>query len=360
MLEMVAEAQSYAAIATRVQNYAESVVNDLRFSLDALREMVGYLAGIQGRKALLYVSDGLPMKPAEDIYYALDRRFPMEGASLKPMEYDATRRFEEIAQLANANRVTLYAIDAAGQRSLAGASAEERGDIFSPDVEATAARNLQASLHFLADRTGGRAFTNTNDMDQALEQISFDFQTYYSLGYRPNHGDDGQYYRLEVRVRRPGLLVRQREGFRDQTASGRLEAGIVSALVLGYEENPLGIDLRVGQAGPAEEEGFQVVPLEVRIPLGKLLFLPGPEAANEARLSIAVAARDMAGGISAVQHSSLPIQVPRTEMEGALGKYYTYELQLLMRRGDQLVAVGVRDELSSDTSFVMHTAATGS
>lgn len=46
----------------------ESIANDLDRSLDALSDLVGSLAGMPGRKALVYLSDGLPMRPGEDLY----------------------------------------------------------------------------------------------------------------------------------------------------------------------------------------------------------------------------------------------------------------------------------------------------
>ena len=33
------------------------------------------LAGLPGRKALLYVSDGLPMVPGEDLFHALQHKY---------------------------------------------------------------------------------------------------------------------------------------------------------------------------------------------------------------------------------------------------------------------------------------------
>ena len=45
---------------------ADSVAAEMEFVLDALSNHVGALSGLTGRKALLYVSDGLPLTPAED------------------------------------------------------------------------------------------------------------------------------------------------------------------------------------------------------------------------------------------------------------------------------------------------------
>ena len=65
------------------------LVTETEFTLRRLRELVQALSGLQGRKALLYVSDGLPMTPAEDLFIAVDERFPAprrtrRGHELRP------------------------------------------------------------------------------------------------------------------------------------------------------------------------------------------------------------------------------------------------------------------------------------
>jgi len=46
-----------------VRAYTQRVRNDLRYTLDALQNVARSLAGLPGRKAVLYISDGLPKRP---------------------------------------------------------------------------------------------------------------------------------------------------------------------------------------------------------------------------------------------------------------------------------------------------------
>ena len=71
----IEEAENIGEISGRVRQYASSVENDLRFTLDALRDTVGSQLGLPGRKALLYVSDGLPLIPGQDLFWSVERRF---------------------------------------------------------------------------------------------------------------------------------------------------------------------------------------------------------------------------------------------------------------------------------------------
>ncbi len=44
--------------------------------------------------------------------------------------------------------------------------------------------------------------------------------------------------------------------------------------------------------------------------------------------------------------------MPKADLASAVNKYYTYSVNLLMRSGDQRVAVGVRDDVAAAESFV--------
>jgi len=357
LLNEIAESANAAQMIPRVENFAESVYNELRFSLDALNELVGFLAGIEGRKALIYVSDGLPMTAAEELFYAIEEKSEQSGAMLRSMSFKADRRFEEVIMAANANQVTLYTIDAAGHRDISGADAQDRARNFSGHIDTVTALNMQSSLKLISGETGGQAVTNTNNILGGLQRMAQDFTSYYSIGFKPGHAGDGQFHRTRVKVKRDGLTVRQRRGYRDQPASKKMEEGTVSSLVLGYQDNPLGFDMRTGAHQPYED-GTYIVPIEVRIPIGKLTLL-NRAGAHQGRVLITVAARKDNGDISPVQEHVLPISIPEADWETAQKQVYTYEMSLVMAPGFQRMAVGVKDELAAEISYVARTIRVG-
>jgi len=104
-------------------------------------------------------------------------------------------------------------------------------------------------------------------------------------------------------------------------------------------------------AGTQRKDGLFLVPLKVRFPIAKLSFLPALDQ-QHCRVRLFVAAKDTDGGTAEVSEVPVPISIPTAEFETAQSKHYQYEMTLLMKRGSQVVAVGLRDELSSNASFV--------
>ena len=72
----------------------------------------------------------------------------------------------------------------------------------------------QDSLRQLADETGGFAAVNRNDFTNAFERIVRDNSSYYVLAYYPpSDKRDGKFHKIDVKVTRPGLVVRSRRGY---------------------------------------------------------------------------------------------------------------------------------------------------
>ena len=67
----------------------------------------------------------------------------------------------------------------------------------------------------MAFATDGIAVVNSNDLDRGLRRIVDDLTSYYLLGYySTNSKPDGRFRKITVRVKRPGVNVRARRGYR--------------------------------------------------------------------------------------------------------------------------------------------------
>src|SRR4029077_4163757 len=161
--------------------------NDLEFTVDAITSTINSLAGLQGRKNLLYMSEGLPATAGLELYEAIREKFQDPSASMQEFDFDMNSRYVKIVSAANANGVTLYTLDATGLATSDMMSAENK----TTDVhvnEFFVRENMQGPIRMMAEQTGGIAAVNTNDWKGPLDQIASDFNNFYSLGYRSAKG----------------------------------------------------------------------------------------------------------------------------------------------------------------------------
>jgi VWFA-related protein len=224
-----------------------------RVTLEALQDLVRYLNGVrEERKAILTVTEGWqlfkpdpsleklrkdPATGVEDPIPGLDPiRVGPDGKlttkdtrntnrSISKTECDADRQrlsamddevfLRDIINDANRSNSTFYPIDPRGL--VAFDTPINQG--LSPTADARSLKTRQEAMRTLAGATDGLAVMDSNDLDSGLRKISDDLTSYYLLGYYSTNGKlDGGYRQLKVRVKRPGVDVRARRGYRAASA----------------------------------------------------------------------------------------------------------------------------------------------
>jgi hypothetical protein len=68
---------------------------------------------------------------------------------------------------------------------------------------------------------------------------------------------------------------------------------------------------------------------------------------------------DKEGGTSEVGNAPVPISIPLDELETAVKQVYAYSVTLIIRKGEQRVAIAVRDDLSGSTAYVSRAMTVG-
>jgi VWFA-related protein len=381
-------------IVTPAQAYASVRRQEVVQTINALTVLVNSLSGVPGRKAVLHVSDGLPLLPGEELFQfllelcggggtagigsippsrpgapkedpddlrtfdttSLDAR-SYQAASQAMMDaqhYSIAKNLQTLASHANAHRVTLYTLQAAGLQApdAADASFAPNERLYQFQSISTIDRsNQRDSLQMLADDTGGRAILDANDALPDLARMREDFSSSYSLGFTPQgHSGDGREHRLEIRVKRPGIRLRYRQSYRDKPVMEKAVDRTLAALFYGIEDNPLRVVMEIGEPAPAEG-GQYAVPVHLKIPLFKLAIVNRQDT-YEGKLRILVAVRDDTGATSAVRQVEVPLHISRKEVLNAMGQYYLYTLTLKLKPGEQHVAVAVRDDFAAATSYL--------
>lgn len=152
-------------------------------TISALRQIADLMADVpHQRKILMYISVGVPVSGLKgQLLFLLDDLF----------------RF---ARLSNVN---VYSFDPAG---------------FGANNAAT------DYLRLVANNTGGRAFVQTNDLERGVAEMVRENSSYYLVAYQSsNPKNDGRFRKIDVRVDRPGVTVRTRNGY---NASREAKAGV--------------------------------------------------------------------------------------------------------------------------------------
>jgi VWFA-related protein len=196
------------------QTTVDTTDQRVQATLVALNMLSRTLSGYPGRKNLIWLSETFPF----DVMLA-----NVSGrASLNSRNYSP-----EIARTGNMlsdSQVAIYPLDA---RGLAGSGifnvanevnqngATLRGSMGSQmDRESDDRMASHGTMNDLADRTGGRAFYNRNDLDGAVRDSITDGSTYYTLGYYPENKDwNGGFRNIQVKLRRGSVRLRYRIGY---------------------------------------------------------------------------------------------------------------------------------------------------
>jgi len=197
----------------------------VEITADAIEAIANHLAAFPGRKNLIWVSGSFPFTYGADLW--------TQGA----VSMDAGNFASEVMRAAravnNAN-MAIYPVDARGllgpadiwpSYNAATPGASARLSAMRASIGDAVFKASIDSMTQLADRTGGRAFYNRNDIMRSIRQAIDDSRVTYALGFYPREEDwDNKFHNLRVRVKRPGVEVRYRQGFyavRDQVVDNR-------------------------------------------------------------------------------------------------------------------------------------------
>jgi hypothetical protein len=122
-----------------------------------------------------------------------------------------------------------------------------------------------------------------------------------------------------------------------------------AAIYLGLVDNPLGVRLAAG-AISASGDKMVTLPLHILLPAEKVVFLPTDDGVT-AQISVQVSTRNTVDQKGLFEHRAYRVnwKTDKDQENVALS------IDLEVPPGVHLVAVGVRDDATRDTSFVSTT-----
>jgi hypothetical protein len=135
---------------------------------------------------------------------------------LRLAQEDHDQEFRDLLDEANRANSSFYAIDPRGLPVFD--TPISVAPVNSPAVDQAILSSRQDTLRTLAAATDGVAVMNNNDIDKGLRRVVDDLTSYYLLGYySTNAKPDGKFHSISVKVKRPGVSVRARRGYRSPT-----------------------------------------------------------------------------------------------------------------------------------------------
>jgi VWFA-related protein len=231
MLRTLKQLQADHGEATTNQRVAQT--------LAAFRIIARSVAGYAGRKNLIWVSSSFPLVYQAQLAFSFETTRP---AFYRSYEHEV----RETANSMGDAQISIYPVDA---RGLVGAEivdaskpmTNEIGTLYTGPVlgevlnrSSDERLTTQATMQDVADFTGGRAFLNRNDIDNAIGLSVADGSSYYTLAYYPaNKSWHGEFRTIHVKVARKGVQLRYRNGYYATDASqevGRRDVELVQAL----------------------------------------------------------------------------------------------------------------------------------
>ncbi len=182
------------------------VAERFEMSMKALDSLAAYEGSKPGRKLILWVSPGWPS---------------LSSGGIDVTTQDQSHIFHSIVALSTQLRqahITLYNVQT---RGVAGTSTGEFNDYeqFLKGVKSPGqAYPATLSLQVLSVQTGGRVFNQSNDLPNEIgaeiAKGAQDAGAFYILSFKPDRPEKVNEYRsLEVKVAKPGVVVRTRTGY---------------------------------------------------------------------------------------------------------------------------------------------------
>jgi VWFA-related protein len=196
---------SFDQYAIRLRNVRRSsqyqAQDRLNPSLKALGQIVMHEADLPGRKLIFWVSPGWPLLSGP--------RIELDGKQLNQIFASIVGLSTDLRRA----RLILYSISPLGTSE--GLGRDFYYQTFLKGVgDAHKAELGDLSLQVLAVQSGGLALTSSNDVASLLNQCLVDAQSYYEVSFDASPADRrDEYHSLEIKVDKPGLSARTRQGY---------------------------------------------------------------------------------------------------------------------------------------------------
>jgi VWFA-related protein len=322
----------------------------LQLTLDALNAIAQNLKSLPGRKNLIWVSEGFPfsIEPGTIV----DARDQVSGRN-----YTVS-----ISSTANAlfdSQIAIYPIDSRGiitsdvydpasrGYDAIGRPQTQIGLTSTVSEENNNLNVVHSSMQEIAERTGGRAFYNRNEIGQAIIESMDDGTTYYTLAYSPeNHNWNGKFRRIGVKSKRPGVKLRYRLGyFAIPPGANRSPQEQAAAFAQAMDiSSPVSTAILFqARVIPPSEKTKNLVVVNYLIPVAGLSFEEGADKLQHASVNCSVEAFSSNGDSVKKGGTNLTAALQPQVYDKVMREGFPCQEKLALPSGEYTLRLGVRD-----------------
>ncbi len=337
------------------RNFIEAEMYILNFIIKSLDAFINYLSGIEGRKILIYVCDGLPVNPGREIFSFIDQIYPLGNAQIEAMNYDATPLFKELTARCNARKISIYPINAeafeegfdSADRDRSWTTKSSGISLFNSNLS-----NERDSLKIMAEETGGNAVLSSSGVNKGLKILENDLYYFYSLGYKSPSRADGKYHPIDVKLvgEDESYNIRIKKGYIKTSPSQKIKENVIARLFIPNTKNPLGIkvkDLSVEK----HLSGKIKLTIKILIPLNKITLLPQKKEYT-GEIKVTISCLDSKKFWSEPYELVQEIKIPEKDYEKARNRYFPYLTELHLEPDNYLISLAVTDMMGQTTSYI--------
>lgn len=325
-----------------------------KITLDAMQQLARYLSAIPGRKNVIWFSGSFPSwTPPDDSL----------GMGAFRAVSSRTEEVRETTKILSDARISIYPIDARGLMPpsvfSAATSHPPMGNTPAPGAKTIPfAAELhderdeivreQATMQQIAQDTGGKAFTDTNNFEGAVANVVENGSSYYTIGYVPARGRfDGQFHSFKVRFDDAGYKLAYRRGYfaDDPDRPSPHHPGEISPLLAASDHGaPFATQISfIARVLPASDPVLQGSKL-TQGPVGELATaIKGPAHRYVADLVLNLGGLVFTTLADGSRQASLELALTAYNNEGACVNHSTraFHLTLTADRFPKLMATGV-------------------
>lgn len=331
-----------------------------RNMLSAVELAMSTVAGVEGRKVLVMAGTDLPAWPGQEMFQWASSQFrPYLRGFDAPTAQPSTKYREQqrealarIARSANASGVTLYPIsalmpvDVNALQVSSGITDEGSGFLRSG--------NTDAAHDLLARMTGGTS-APVSRIDALLETVQRDLGSYYSLGYRPGSDRLGD-RPIVARTKNRAYTVRARQSYAPRSSDDQMRDRVVANIYTPARDNEWKAQLRIGELRQVGK-GRYSLPIEIVAP-PNVTLLPREGSKLAGGFVVYIAVGDSRGALSPMFRQPNAIEITQAEEAGFRRTPLSFTAALTLREGENLISVGLLDQVGGTTGFARTTVTT--